>query len=212
MIHTCQGPLWWWFFWLRWEMAGNFTYTPFFFFFVGKCQFIKTKVFHKNICTGFELENILQLLGWGVESNQRLPLQPCMDVGGHNPVPAPVVLSYSWRRDPLQQEKLGEPATWWLALCNLHLLGMAHPGHPGKPPTCWEGLKPHTGGKLSELSHWDRTWALSSPCIRSLGKPQATKRCKVFKMVTEMVVACWNLHGNSSARLLGVVSFGILAF
>lgn len=41
-------------------------------------------------------ENILQLLGWGVGSNERLPLQSCLDVGGPSPVPAPVVLGYSW--------------------------------------------------------------------------------------------------------------------
>jgi len=85
----------------------------------------------------FRPENVLQLLGWDVGSNQRLPLQPFLDVGGPSPVPAPAVLRYSCTRDLLQQEKLGEPAAQWLALCDLHLLDTAHPGQEAKPPTCW---------------------------------------------------------------------------
>lgn len=50
-------------FWLGWEMLGNFTHTHLSFFFFPKYPFIKTKTFHKTLCTGFHQKTSLSSRG-----------------------------------------------------------------------------------------------------------------------------------------------------
>lgn len=122
------------------------------------------------------------------------PPHPCLDVGSHSPVPAPVVLSYSCRWDPLQKEGQGEPVA----------LLVASTAQPSSPGYGWSWRPRQAPCPLGRLEVWSSTQEHKSST--------QTGHVLSASPVSGLLANLKQPRGaRSSYLLLGVVSFSTLA-